>query len=288
MSDQESSFGLAGQPSPKQQPTPPVWQSWKSGFAHPDSPSGGGGPGNFGEAQPLAGPSLAGADQDTDFVPPHPEAPVPLKGDKTPKITGASPKDAPVQKSDETAVELVKKKTDLLDVDVKYQVMADEIDSSVGGAVTGFDIPFPDFSPPDEPNEGDPGTMTWKITIEIRSKYQSEQMRGFFSCYGRGTTQSDRDKGDITVGFHESCHREDYVNYLNDNPLPALPDLKPDMTLNEFNTAQNKFTLEYNKYAPAMRKKSKTDTDEVGHKKSKWIASGKTKCFKHNPKKAEG
>lgn len=284
MSKPKTSFALEGQPSSKQQETPTIWHSWKGGFAHPDAPSGGGGPGSFGQARPLGDAELTGH-RDPQFVPPHPDAPTPLKGNETPKTTGARPNPAPVQTADENAVELLKKKTALLDVDVKYQVKADVIDSSISGAATKFDIPFPDFSPPDKPNKGDPGTMTWKITIEIGTKYESEDMRGFSSCYGKGTTDSDRKAGDITVGFHESCHRQDYSNYLDNNALPEPPDLKQGMTLNEFNAAQNKFTLAYNDYAPAMRAKSDTDTDEVGHKKSVWVASGRTKCFNHNPKK---
>lgn len=285
MSRQKQSFSSEGYPSPRQDSTPEVWKAWKGGLAHPGSPSGGGGPGAFRGAGPLGSNGDDTNVGERDFVPPHPDSPTPLKGNETPKTTGGKPKPAPKQSSDETAVVLLKKKDAFVDVEVKYQIKADTIDSKVLGAVTSFKIPYPEFSPPDKPNKGDPGTMTWKTTIEIRTKYKSDQMRDFYSCYGRGTTNADRKAGDITVGFHESCHRDDYVNYLTNNSLPAIPDLKAGMTLNEFNQAQNKFTLAYNDYEPAMKKQSDDDTDEVGLKKSTWVSKGQTgeKCFKHNP-----
>ncbi len=285
MSTKRTWFGSQGQASPRHDPTPQVWHGWKGKLAHPDSPLGGGGPGLFREARPLGGDGGSETAKDSEFVPPHPDAPIPLQGNETPATTGAKAKPAPTQNANETAVELLKKKDAFLDVEVKYQIMADEIDSSINGAETKFAIPYPEFSPPDEPNQGDPGTMTWKTTIEIRTKYESDEMRGFFSCYGRGTTPEDRKAGDITVGFHESCHRNDFVDYLKNNALPALPKLKTGMTKNEFTVEQNKFTVEYNKYEPAMKTRSDTNTDEVGLKKSTWKAKGGTgeKCFKHNP-----
>lgn len=286
MSRKKKCLDARGQASPKQTPTPEAWQGWTGNLAHPHSPSGSGGPGGFYATGPLSDDLGTESGEDSEFVPPHPDAPGPLQGNNIPKTTGGKSNSAPKQVNDDAAVVLLKKKDVFLDVEVKYQIMADEIGLGIGGGVTSFAIPFPEFSPPDKPNKGDPGTMTWNATIEIRTKYESDKMRDLYSCYGRGTTSADREAGDITVGFHESCHRNDYVNHLETNGLPALPNLKPGMSINDFNREQNKFTRAYNKYEPAMKQKSVKDTDEVGFKKSTWKTRGGAgdKCFKHNPK----
>lgn len=84
---------------------------------------------------------------------------------------------------------------------------------------------------------------------------------------------------DITLGFHESCHRNDYVAYLGVHRLPDPPKLAIDMTVADFEKATAVFGKELKAYFKAMEAESVANTDEVGHCKSTWVRT--RTCFQH-------
>lgn len=76
--------------------------------------------------------------------------------------------------------------------------------------------------------------FVWKMTIAIQTVYVDPKDASRVSCYGRGTTDADVRNRNVTLGFHESCHRADFVTYLTTHPLPALPKLQVGMPWDEF------------------------------------------------------
>jgi hypothetical protein len=85
--------------------------------------------------------------------------------------------------------------------------------------------------------------------------------------------------GDVTLGFHESCHRADYVAYLKTNTLPDPPALAIGMTEGAYKAAVAAFRKALADYTKDMEQQSKSNTDEVGFKLSKHLAT--KKCFVH-------
>jgi hypothetical protein len=107
--------------------------------------------------------------------------------------------------------------------------------------------------------------VVWHYTVTLQTKYAGGSGRETLSGYGRGTTDDDRRNGDITLGFHEGCHRNDYAKYLRDNQLPDLPVLAVGMTVTEFRKATAHFGKKLRSYFKAMERQSKTATDAVGY-----------------------
>lgn len=98
-----------------------------------------------------------------------------------------------------------------------------------------------------------------------------------FSCYGRGTTPEDVRAGNVTLGFHESCHRNDFVAYLKAHPLPDPPKLTIGMTGSQFEEAVAAFQKAFSAYFKDMDEDSFKRTDEVGYPKSRWLRTDA--CF---------
>lgn len=265
----------------------PLWHSWKGDkHVHPNASDGAGGPGNFGSHQPL---TLSHTVTAADQARLHPSSPAPLGDEDELKSTGAKAKPAPVVTKDQAAVKILKEKTAYVEIDVEYQIKADSVDSTIDDpADTTLNDNWPDpvFT---APTAGKAGSMTWKGTIEIKTKYKTAKTKdpedpkkevptaSGYSCYGRGTKVNDRTAGNITLGFHESCHRADYAKDLNKDYLPVSPELNKDTTLQEFNDEKKRFLREVNEWRQAIIEDSDQNTDEVGHTKSQ---GG---CFKHSP-----
>jgi hypothetical protein len=99
-------------------------------------------------------------------------------------------------------------------------------------------------------------------TVTIETIYAAGARPDDLSCYGRGTTDDDVRNRDITLGFHESCHRSDYVAYLGVHRLPDPPKLAIDMTVADFEKATAAFGKELKAYFKAMDAESVANTDE--------------------------
>ena len=109
--------------------------------------------------------------------------------------------------------------------------------------------------------------FTFQGDITIQTMYGLDASQNMYSRYGRGTTDEDRRNGDVTLGFHESCHRRDYMEYLTTHPLPEVK-LTVGMTVRQYETAVKSFRRELDAYMAAMDDYSFRKTDEVGVKRS--------------------
>jgi hypothetical protein len=157
------------------------------------------------------------------------------------------------------------------------QVLADGVSSDP--SITGFTShTFPSYRFPSY--QYDRATMritkfngavefTGPITIHTvygpgASKYQQ-------SLYGRGTTDKDKEDGNTTLGFHEHCHRLDYIEYLLSNRLPEFV-FRTGMTVQQYEAVQQEFERKFKAYIVAIGNYSVQITDEVGRKRSAYYA----------------
>jgi hypothetical protein len=102
------------------------------------------------------------------------------------------------------------------------------------------------------------------ITATIQTRYGTSSSPDGKSAYGRGTTDDDKKKGNTSLGFHESCHRQDHLDYLKANPLPKFGG-KVGMTEDEWNQAVDKYNQAVEDYAKKSDQNTLALTDEVGN-----------------------
>jgi len=249
------------------------WAGWSGRVAHPDAPVGGGGPGHFAR-MPLG-------QSDSDLPSPWRPGPVtaiPLENKPAPATT----KKAPVTSAEQLGV-LKHVQDALFDVHVEAEIVADGGSAPAVGAETSFkgggQFTSPSASTAGKKIASFTSKFTWKGTIKIQTAYASDADANHVSCYGRGTTDEDVKAGNITLGFHESCHRDDYKSYLKANALPDPPKFAVGMTVDEYNQAHAGFDRAIKAYFAKMESESIAKTDEVGFRLSKRKAT--KKCFQH-------
>lgn len=173
-----------------------------------------------------------------------------------------------------------------IDVDIKYVVDPDLIvddlpegadrDSHLAlltdkGAVTGITHPrWTEFS----------GTKRfhWKGSVRIRTIYRRKADASGYSCYGRGTARGDVEQGRVTLGFHEWCHRQFFIDYLKAHPLP-LPALTAGMTHDRFRREMERFERAAGEYDSTVRRLNEQSVDEVGHLRSQYVQT--RQCYAH-------
>ena len=249
------------------------WSGWLDRVAHPDSPAGGGGPGHF-STIPLR---LDESDLPSPWRP-GPLAAVPLQGKPVP-----APINPPPVASAE-ALGVCKHIQDAThDVHIEAEILADGGKPPTTGAETRFSA-AKGFSSPQAKTAGNKvvsftSKLVWKGTITIQTAYASASKPADPSCYGRGTTAEDVKAGNITLGFHESCHRADYKSYVTNHELPDPPTFSVGMTIDEYKRAHAGFAAALDTYFLEMERASVRNTDEVGHSLSTRKAT--KKCFKH-------
>lgn len=178
-----------------------------------------------------------------------------------------------------------------LDVQLAYEVVGDATDPGVKGGVTTFKPVggIPDgkggnnlFTTPGyqcQIKNGRKiiqklnGPVVIKGTVRIQTVYGPNADPAHDSAYGRGTSVDDEKNGDTSLGFHESCHRDDYISYLKTKPLPKFGG-RIGMTEREYNQAAADFQKALQKYFEEMDRVSDARTDEVGYKKSTYDKTG--------------
>ena len=166
--------------------------------------------------------------------------------------------------------------------DVTVQILMDGVGiSKEGTAGTDIDPSGVVFTTP-EAETNDKGVVTsvgqTQIigVMKIQTKYASGAKATNTSAYGRGTTDADIAAGNTSLGFHESCHRDDYLTFLKNNPLPSFTGA-PGMTTGQYNDAKQKFSDDQDAFYAAMDAYTEKQTDEVGYKKSEYDAKGPRK-----------
>lgn len=117
------------------------------------------------------------------------------------------------------------------------------------------------------------GPVEIKGTVEIKTVYGPGKSPTSRSQYGRGTTPEDEKAGNTSLGFHESCHRSDYLSYLKTKPLPIFTG-KPGISRPLYDQAAHAFGKAIGKYFTDMEQDSFERTDEVGYTKSVYKKKG--------------
>jgi hypothetical protein len=263
----------------------PDWAGWQGHVAHPDAPAGGGGPGGFKRAGTL------GVDPSGPNALPNPLAPVaksrvpdPDRGGVAATGTAPTQNAPPATTPSKTEVKVLK--TGENDIAVYVEILADgrSSDRKLEGAVTSFPNSVVWKTPGYEHQTVHGKSTITKIdgpaelkgTITIQTVYGPTAAPDSLSGYGRGTTPEDEKSGDVTLGFHESCHRADYLNFLKATPLPTF-DGKIGMSKADFDANARRFNDQAAAYFEKMRKDSINSTDEVGYKMSEYRRKGPRK-----------
>jgi len=249
----------------------PSMVGWLGHIAHPDSPAGSGGPGDFRSNQPLT----VRDDPTGALNVPGPLQHIPMS-DEEPE-----PPNAPPATNARSLGTLAEADNEHKDVSVDAKVVADG--TSASGTHTFFtrvSSSLPAYGTDGEGNiESFTGKFVFKGTVAIQTVYGDDAGADFLSCYGRGTTDDDVRDRNITLGFHESRHRQDYANYLNNNSLPDLPEMRIPMPVSEYEDEKTRWTREIEAYWNDMEANSISQTDETGHHKSTWQSDGS--CYVH-------
>ncbi len=197
-----------------------TWTGWSQLVAHPSAPLGAGGPGNFSPPIPM------NAEDGSDL--PSPWRPGPLGLDDAVAIPTdtPTPANAPPATNPQSLGVVKQVQNELADYKIEAEIVAD----GAGGVATGANTSFtrvasssPSYDAVDGKISKFKGKFTFNGKITIQTNYASDSNASTLSCYGRGTTDADVKNRDITLGFHESCHRADYQAYLNANALPDPP-----------------------------------------------------------------
>ena len=125
----------------------------------------------------------------------------------------------------------------------------------------------------DEKVEGKPLTL---ITFSIQTSYKADADPAAPSAYGPGTGK-DKEAGNGSLGFHESCHRDNlsgYARFYKNSSFPKFEG-KAGMSLEEFREARNKFIKAVETFVSDLKdralKYSQQETDEVYYKKSDFL-----------------
>ncbi len=268
------------------------WISREEDVVHPDAPAGSGGIGGFRTAG-----SLGGEGNDS-FGVRHPRSPSlrleALTGDEKAEVLGEGvkvierernppPKTVPGKQS-------IKKVRPSFDLDVTLEILADDLAGTISGAKTelngsrvtlsgiSYDIdPAPGQT---EPKPTDKVTaLTGKATISgtatiqviygttgnVRVKPEEE------AAWGRGTTSGGAAAKDITVGFHESCHRDDYIAHLTANLPIQSTSFRVGMTVAQFDAEVERTGAAINSRCKAAETASRAKTDETGTTMSDYL-----------------
>jgi hypothetical protein len=251
------------------------WIGWNQVVAHPAAPQGAGGPGNFSPPLPL------NADDQSDL--PSPWRPGAAWAEPLDTSPAAPKPPNPPPLTNPKSLGVIKQVTkDFVDYKIEGEIVADGSGGVSSGAKTTFSQPG-STSPGYESSGGKitkfAGKFTFNGTIRIQTKYAADSTVSTLSCYGRGTTDADVKNRDITLGFHESCHRADYEAFLTAHALPDPPDLSIGMPVSDYEKAVSAFRAALKQYYADMDAQSVNATDEVGFTLSK---SNKTKsCYVH-------
>ncbi|MBK9360549.1 MAG: hypothetical protein IPM99_05045 [Rubrivivax sp.] len=239
---------------------------WLSGgrVVHPDAPAGGGGAGLF----RLPGSTGTGGGS---ALLPHPDAPA--AGDLDPRRLDAAQGEVDKEKKrlpapvvERESTQTVQGMTVLLLPDLQGV-------PGVGSATTLLDESEGGASYVHDKGTGKVLTVTvvpWKVTIQ--TCYGTGDANAD-AAYGRGTTDDDIKAGRITLGFHESCHRDDLIAYLKQHAPPTFaemvgkPKAEADAEIARYKTASKA-------YFKAARAHSEAVTDETGKpKRSEYLAA---------------
>jgi hypothetical protein len=248
----------------------------------PNAPAGSGGPGHFRDADNFR------ADEDPDETVRHAKAPpvrmlaVDAAAQPTSGSTGAVTRQPP-PKTTPISQKLAQQAGPELLIDVQLLVVADKLnDNSVKKPLSAETrcMPSPGVEKVNAPiwnidQNGKVTSLKRKLIVSgsytIRTSYRPGADPNHDSHYGRGTTAPDKASGNVTLGFHESCHRDDYIGYLTKTTFPTFRG-KIGMTAVDFEAAVEEFTAAFDAFGKGYEGLGAA-VDEVGDcKQSDWEA----------------
>jgi hypothetical protein len=246
-------------------------RGWKGNKTHPKAPLGGGGPGGF------TTPGVEKANRDAVGTR--------VLDSSGTKLAAAGGRRKPPPVTTPLREVVFGRSNQTEDIEVYVEIIADGTtdDTSIRGAETTFDSTgisanAPGYSWTERRGRkvvtALSGRFELKGTITIQTVYKPGSKATDRSLYGRGTTKADIKKGNTSLGFHEYCHRQDFLRFLKKNKLPTFTG-KLGQTEAAFQKAAALLDKEFKKYWKAMSSYSDRRTDEVGYKKSKCIKDGK-------------
>lgn len=205
---------------------PNLWRGWNAAIAHPASPAGAGGPGNFRSEL-----SLDPAASPDGLL--HPNAPAarlafgfgpflaPGGGGPIRKKISPPVKPRTLQAVRSTAVSLT----------INVKILEDTINASLPVPAKTFPAwqPWDVWTSPQITVAAD-GTVTAvtnqpavTATLHVWTEFKTARMKKRRSAYGRGTTAKDRSDGNTTLEFHELCHQNDFIDFVtNVDNLPEF------------------------------------------------------------------
>ncbi len=249
------------------------WIGWSGCIASPKAPLGGGGLGNFAPAQPW---KCSGGDLHS----PWQRCPLGMQPNET-QLNAPKPASPPPTTVPRSIGVIKEIQSVFVDYKIEGAVIADGA-KNTSGAVTDFTVPehkSPEYDHKDGKITKFNGKFTFRGTIQIQTFYSVEAKATGFACYGRGTTERDIEDRNITLGFHESCHRADYTAYLKANDLPDPPEMRIGMSADEYEKAARKFKKSLKQFISDMKADSKARSDEVGFTLSHSDATNS--CYSH-------
>src|SRR5262245_55951348 len=256
------------------------WINEDGEIVHPDAPRGWGGPGRFRYGNCLG--------EDYGSYPPIPHHKsweiryrMLSEKEKAALKAGSGTKGPPPQ----NAPPVTKAET-LTIQGVTVNILADgtTTDTSIKGKTspdfTWTAAPGADQSgPADDPTKSKITRLKGPppaLTLTIQTIYGPGASASGRSVYGLGTTQHDIDNGDTSLGFHESCHRQDLLDYLRANKPPVFAG-RVGITVAAYRQAIADFPKAVAEYSRKMQDDTKAKTDEVGKTKTQYDAENKPK-----------
>lgn len=232
------------------------WLTNSGSVVHPAAPQGVGGPGAF------RAPGVFASGGDDELLP-HP---------RSPAVKTVDP--SLVRQADELeAAKVVRQLPPKVAAEstetirgMSVKLMKDlSGDASAGDAIT--DLRSKPAGKVTYQSDRPGGTVTsvnngLKWSVEIQTRYGAGTPEGD-SAYGRGTTKADKESGNVSLGFHESCHRSDFLNYLRNTPTPVLG-AKKDQSTADADKAIAKYMSDWAGYFQTAKDQTILATDEVG------------------------
>jgi len=249
------------------------WIGWSGCVASPKAPLGGGGLGNFAQEQPL---KFSGGDLHSPWQP----SPLGMTPNET-QLKAPKPANDPPETTPGSIGVIKEIQNPFVDYKIEGAVIADGI-KNTAVAVTDCVVPeskSPEYDSKDGKITKFFGKFTFKGTIQIQTFYRSGIKPTSVSCYGRGTTKRDVENRDITLGFHESCHRDDFTAYLKANALPDPPEMRIGMSVDAYEKATRDFKKSLEQFIADMKADTKAQTDEIGFTLSHSDATNS--CYLH-------
>lgn len=253
------------------------WSPWVSSsgvVAHPDAPEGGGGDGHFRIARSL------GTDGNTSDLLPNPDAPAPRDRVLTDADTERLQNEGvPLDGSNTAAPPAKPANFKITGSEVDVEILADGTDRGAGREWSAKTVLNPtgvkaEYPTPEMENTGKPpskkdkviklhGKYAVKGKVTLQVLYGTNAKPSSPAAYGRGTTSDDKSKKNTTVAFHESCHMDDFVQWMKKKTLPAFKG-KVGMTEEEYDKACTDCDAAIDQYFADAETDSRTKTDEVG------------------------